>query len=182
VQNPVALLPTDNNGVVLELPPVAVGGAPYLNGYMLLGIGTQSNNTPSGVSVYKANTSAEFSTALNGSTYPGFLDSGSNGIFFQNTISGLSTCPSPSSDFYCPSCSTNITATNTGINGSATGTVTFQVASLENLSGANNVFANTAGVLNGYVDFGLSFFYGRVVYVGIQSTTSSLGTGPYWAY
>ena len=181
VQNPVPLLATDNNGVVLNFPSVPAGGSPSVNGYLTFGIGTQSNNTPTGVSAYKANGSGEFSTALNGATYSGFIDSGSNGIFFQSTYSNLPTC-SDGSSFYCPSCSTNLTATNTGISGSSTGNVTFQVANLNTLSASNYVFSNTAGELQGAVDFGLSFFYGRTVYVGVQGATSSLGTGPYWAY
>lgn len=44
VQNPVALFPTDNNGVVIQLPAVPAGGAVSVTGSLIYGIGTQSNN------------------------------------------------------------------------------------------------------------------------------------------
>ena len=46
VENPVPFLPNDNNGVMIELPAVPSGGALYADGAVVLGIGTQSNNTP----------------------------------------------------------------------------------------------------------------------------------------
>jgi hypothetical protein len=83
VQNPVALLPVDNNGVLVQLPAVPLGGVPSVNGSLVLGIGTQSNNTPSAVTAYPANSLAEFDTTFNGVTYTNsFIDSGSNGLFF----------------------------------------------------------------------------------------------------
>lgn len=48
VQNPVAALPTDNNGYAVIFPPVGDSGAPSLTGALILGIGTQSNNMPTG--------------------------------------------------------------------------------------------------------------------------------------
>ena len=44
VQNPVASLPTDNNGILMRLPLIPLGGATSANGYLILGIGTQANN------------------------------------------------------------------------------------------------------------------------------------------
>ena len=55
VQNPAALLPLDNNGVLVQLPSVAPGGTSSVNGTLILGIGTQSNNVPASVTAYSAN-------------------------------------------------------------------------------------------------------------------------------
>ncbi len=60
VQNPVALLPVDNNGVIVQLPSVPSSGAPSVNGYLVLGIGTRSNNVPSGVTAYAADAVRQF--------------------------------------------------------------------------------------------------------------------------
>ena len=46
VSNPVALLPRDNNGVILHFPPVDPNGAPNVDGTLTFGIGTQPNNQP----------------------------------------------------------------------------------------------------------------------------------------
>ncbi|MGD1075383.1 MAG: DUF3443 family protein [Thermodesulfovibrionales bacterium] len=46
----------------------------------------------------------------------------------------------------------------------------------------NNVFADLGGTDFGEFDWGLPFFFGRNVYVGMEGTASSLGIGPYWAY
>jgi hypothetical protein len=183
VQNPVALLPLDNNGVAVQLPSVAAGGALSVNGYLILGIGTRSNNIPSGVTAYPADpTMGEFLTTLSGTTYDSFIDTGSNGLFF----------PSPSSPtlpdclvypgWYCPNSTQTLTAANMGYQGSPSGTVSFQIANFDSLiSSPNYVFSNIGGN-NAVFDWGLPFHFGRTVYVGIEGTGSSLGVGPYWAY
>jgi len=53
VQNPVALLPLDNNGIIVQLPGVPAGGAVSVNGSLVLGIGTQDNNSPLGATMYR---------------------------------------------------------------------------------------------------------------------------------
>ena len=89
VRNPVALLPQDNNGVIVELPAVPLGGVPSVDGYLVLGIGTRENNVPSAVKAYPADQYGEFTTTLNGNSYSSFLDTGSNGLFFPPPSSNL---------------------------------------------------------------------------------------------
>ena len=184
IQNPVAFLPQDNNGVLVQLPSVPVGGTASVNGSLILGIGTQSNNTPSGVTMFPANRIAEFTTTFNGTTFnTSFIDSGSNGLFFSAPASLLPACPSPNTAWFCPSTTTSLSATNTGATGSPSGTVSFQIGNFNSLLGSSNrVFSDIGGNTTGGFDWGLPFFLGRNVFVGIDGTSSSLGTGPYWAY
>ena len=184
VQNPVALLPQDNNGVLVQLPSVPLGGVPSLNGSLVLGIGTQPNNTPAAVTAYPANSVGEFTTAFNGvSLTNSFIDSGSNGLYFNAPASLLPLCPSPNTSFYCPAATTSLSATNTGAFGTPSGTVPFQIGNLNSLiSTSNKVFSEFGGSGIGGFDWGLPFFFGRNVFIGIEGTSSSQGTGPYWAY
>jgi hypothetical protein len=184
VQNPVALLPLDNNGLLVQLPSVPLGGVASVDGTLVLGIGTRSNNTPSGVTRYSANQSAEFTTTFNGTTSStSFIDSGSNGLYFSAPASLLPVCPSPNTSFYCPATTLSLFATNTGASGSPSGLVPFQIGNFNNLNNSsNNVFVEMGGSGSGGFDWGLPFFFGRNVFVGIDGTSSSLGTGPYWAY
>ncbi len=181
VQNPVALFAKDNNGVILELPALS-GSAPSLNGSMVFGIGTQSNNGLGGAEIFPINTTGEFSTTFKGQTYPAFIDSGSNGLFFLDTsTTGLTVC-SDNSGFYCPGSTTNLSATMTA--GSPSQTIKFSVANADSLfsAGSNFVFENLAGKNPGTFDWGLPFFYGRNVFTAIDARSTPAGSGPYWAY
>ena len=53
LQNPVALMTYDNNGVIVQLPSISSGGHSSVSGNLVLGIGTQPNNTSSAVTAYK---------------------------------------------------------------------------------------------------------------------------------
>lgn len=186
VQNPVALLPQDNNGVVVQLPRLFEGGAPWAEGHLVLGIGTRPNNVPSGATSFSVDRYGNLSTILGGVTYRSFVDTGSNGLFFTPPPSSpLPYCPSPASPWYCPSVRTGFTATNADAAGAVTGTVPFQIDDfLEFASSLNRASAEIAGNGGpaGAFDWGLPFFFGRGVYVGLEGTSSSLGTGPYVAY
>ena len=184
VQNPVALLPVDNNGVIVQLPTVQAGGAPSADGFLVLGIGTQANNAPSTVTTYPADPShGQFFTVFNGMTLNGLLDTGTSMLVFPSGGT-LPNCAAPNSFWFCPSSPTSLSATNEGFPaGIPSGPVSFQIGNFNSLIGSSNrVFPDIGG--NGTTQFiwGLPFFFGRTVYIGIQGRPSGLGTGPYWAY
>jgi Protein of unknown function (DUF3443) len=186
VQNPVAAFSTDNNGVVIELP-AATSSTTSLNGSLVFGIGTQSNNALGSAHVYTIDpNTGNFSTTFNNQTYSNasFLDTGSNAYFFFNsTVTALPTCPSPANGFYCPSSPANLSATNIGVN-NASSAISFSIDNADTLFSNSNdaVLPNLGGPLSGLFDWGLPFFYGRSVYVAIAGTSTPGGTGPYWAY
>ena len=182
VQNPVALLPQDNNGVIVQLPSIPLGGSRSVDGSLLLGIGTQPNNTVSGVTTFPANQSGNFTTTFNSTTLShSFIDSGSNGLFFPST-SQVPDCPTPPG-WFCPSSTVSLSATNTGASGSPSGQVSFQIGNIAILINSNNnVYPDIGGSFPSGFDWGLPFFFGRNVHVGLEGKESSLGTGPFWAY
>ncbi len=184
VQNPVALLPVDNNGVVLKLPGVPFMGTTSIKGGLVLGINTRSNNKLHSASVFKTDQSGNIATTYNNATMDGFIDSGSNALFFDNR--SIPECnPSLAPGFYCPSDLLVLGAINTGRAGSAFGLVSFSVANALSLAATGNkVFYNVAGTLGGsFFDFGLPFFFGRNVYTGIDGQlTSGVSMGPFFAY
>jgi hypothetical protein len=191
VQNPVALLPTDNNGVIVQLPSVPSEGSPSVSGSLVIGIGTQSNNSPSGVTAYTLDNNGDFTTTFNNISYSSFLDTGSNGLFFSSPYrasSGpfaglLPNCSGANSGWFCPPSTTNLSAAIAGASGSASGTVSFQVGNFDTLvSSSNNVFSDIGGTEVGGFDWGLPFHFGRNVYMGLEGKKSSLGSGTYFAY
>ncbi len=187
VQNPVALT-ADYNGLIVEFPnTVAAGGAASLTGSLVLGIGTQSNNSPSGVTTYPLNQNGDFSTTFNNVPYDSFIDTGSNALFFPDTglVSILKECDCFNGFcWYCPSPTKSFSATIAGFSGTPSGTIiSFQIADFDNLiSSSNMVFSDDGGTFSGMFDWGLPFFFGKNVFIGFEGTTSSLGTGPYFAY
>jgi len=181
VQNPVALFATDNNGVIIELPALS-GSAASLTGSMVFGIGTQSNNALGSAAIFPLNSTGEFSTTFKGKTYPAFVDSGSNALFFlDSATTGLTQC-GDNSGFYCPGSTANLSATTSA---SSTDTsINFTVANADTLFSQRGVFVfSTLGGPNaGTFDWGLPFFFGRNVFTAIESRNTPAGSGPFWAY
>lgn len=187
VSNPVPYFKVDNNGVVVQLPAIADGGAANVAGSLIFGIGTQSNNGLGSAKAYGVSAdTGSFSIALNARLYANsFVDSGSNFYFFD--ISGLAQCTGQTfAGFYCPASTTQLNAVISGTNG-ANGTASINIANAMNQFNANpnaDAFNNVGAVMNmaGSFDFGLPFFYGKSVFTAIEGMSTPVGTGPYVAF
>ena len=185
VSNIVARLPVDNNGVLLALPQIKTSGEMAVQGALILGVGTQSNNATGGLTAYTVDHRGNFTTTYQGQSYPkSFIDSGSNGLFFPN-VGGIPTCATATvgAQFYCPDELKSLLATNIAIGGGLQTQVGFLVGNAATLAATHSVaFNDMTGVNSDAFDWGLPFFYGRAVVIGIEGRTSSLGTGPYVGY
>jgi hypothetical protein len=184
VPNPVWLFPTDNNGVVVQLSPVASAGEAVVSGSLVFGIGTQTNNALAGAKVIPVDANGLFTTTYQGRSYSGsILDTGSDALYFLDSgTTGLPLCRD-ASFYYCPAAPRSLSATIPGVNG-ATAAVAFSVASADALfqNPVLSAFSNLAGPNPGSFDWGLPFFYGRNVFFAIESQPTSGGLGPYVAY
>jgi hypothetical protein len=185
VQNPVSLFGSDNNGVLVQMPALGSSGASTASGYLVFGVGTQFNNQLGNANVVPVNPSnGFFTTTLNGrSLTRSFMDSGSNGLFFNDPNGTLPTaCRSGTAGFYCPSVAQNFSASIQLANSSAV--VNFSVDNADRLFQTGNyAFNNLGGTLdNTSFDWGLPFFFGRSVYTVIESHSASGMTGPFYAF
>ena len=202
-QHPAVVLATDNNGVALVLPAFANQGAASapgqtsMTGQLVFGLGTQANNAFSTLTVLRSDDSGYLVTRMPGNTLgigtelsTSFLDSGSNGLFVNSSITR---CSAPySTSLYCPSTTQNGSATlepGAGVEPGAgivtiTVSVTFSMTSAANLNYNYAVLPTFSGLV-GYgttFDWGLPFFYGRTVAFGISNKVApGMGTGPFYA-
>lgn len=186
IRNPVLSFPSDNNGVVIDLPAIAGASASSLSGFVYFGIGTQANNQFGGSTVLATNPLGYFSSQFGGKTLgTSFLDTGSNGLYFDTTIAGLTACSGGTGFFYCPAASTPLSATLTGVNGQSV-LLRFTVDNALGLftTAPNAVLPTLAGNIGDpqTFDWGLPFFYGRRVFFGIEGQTTPIGTGPFYAF
>jgi hypothetical protein len=185
VSNPVTLFAANNNGVIIQLPSVADPGAATLTGYMIFGIDTQANNASGKQTILTVDPNAgEFTTVFNGqSLTQSFLDTGSNGLYFNDT--SVTQCTASGlNGFYCPTSPESLSAMLQGQNG-VSDSVSFTIASAANLTANEAAVATLGGTYatsSDTFDWGLPFYYGRTVYTAFQSGTTAVGTGPYVAF
>ena len=179
VVNPVTKFAVNNNGVIVQLPPVATTAA-SATGTLVFGIGTQSNNTLTGVTSFRSTVFGNLSGTYKGTAVTTIVDSGSNGLFFID--SSLPACTSTFTAFYCPASPQALSSTVRGLDGT-TATVNFTVNNAQTLAsnGTNFALNGLAGSIGSFptlFDFGLPFFFGRHVYFGIATN----GNSPYVAF
>ncbi|HUN59623.1 MAG TPA: DUF3443 family protein, partial [Candidatus Binataceae bacterium] len=199
---------TDYNGISLAMNSVPEGGQAADYGNLTFGIGTETNNNPSStVQVFSGNINDNFAAAIltkfGGTTIDGYIDSGTNGYAFNSPLNGpITECPSnspPNGPWYCPASATSESATIEGGNGTPQSqSIGFTIGNAQQLI-QNGVYAQPE--LGGpfgsppLFDWGLPFFYGKTVYVGIEGlsalTNTSCGScttapcsceGPFFAY
>lgn len=180
VTNPVSLFASDKNGVILTLPSVPTTGASSVTGTLTFGIDTQTDNALGSAKVYTLDANDDLTTSFNSNTLAdSFLDSGSNGLFFDDTMTLCS-----GGGFYCPSSTTGFSAMMQGQNGN-NAALTFNVGNAQTMVNngayAMNDFAGPAASSDQF-DWGLPFFYGKSIYTAIAGTTNSGGTGPFFAF
>ena len=193
--NPVAAFTSsDNNGAVITLGSVPANGAASATGIMYFGIGTQSNNGLGSAALYALDQYAFIPTVTyNGIAYTSpnstnVFDTGSNALYVSDasTLSslGISDCAQGTAGegFYCVSGGGTATLSNialAGYSGVGSGTVSLNIADATTLLSANPTFAvyNNIGAdggtspSNDSFDFGLPFFLGKTIFIGIAGTT-----------
>ena len=194
LQQVVARFPTDNNGLAIQMNSVPNAGATTATGKMVFGLGTRSNNQfptlqvlPTTSQGYLLGALSSNSAWAGGSFSSTFLDTGSNGIFFD---SNLPNCGYPNdSGFYCPLADV-VFSVALGSAGAGQARKSFTITNAAALfQKGNTALPTLGGTLNaqGLLDLGLPFFYGKTVVIGIDGMAAtgvgaSTATGPFYAF
>jgi hypothetical protein len=189
VANPVAMFASDNNGIIVNLPNlINANGDNSVQGELIFGIDTQSDNAlpASGITVLQTDGNGDFNATYNGAAavLPALIDSGTDSFAFADPT--IAVCTTGAFvGYYCPAQSPKSAfAVNTGVGANpAVNTVNFAIADPTTFVPNAAAFADLAGG-GGSISFtwGMPFFYGRKVYVGIDQRQASSYTGPYFAY
>ena len=184
VQNPVALFPVDNNGVVLQLPGIGDEGVTIAKGFLIFGIGTQTNNRLETATVIPLNPrNGNFTTIYKGRRFSNsFIDSGSNGYLFPDASLTTPTC-TVSPDFYCPATPQSLTAT-IQLSNKTSIPVNFSIANADTLFSYSRYAFNNLGASAGSIgfDWGLPFFFGRKVFTAMEGGAVDGWTVPFYAF
>jgi hypothetical protein len=211
LENPVFLLPRDNNGIIISMPKISADGQTSASGTLVLGIGTQPDNDPKNFSAnwlftvpakgLFEGTAHVTMTAANMSFNWLLPDSGTNSITFAPPLpgsyvhlNGTYCLPSPLQNF----------PTLISVPGTTSGTwpFTFAIECVDDLQPPNCVPSNPTqgetlclvafndvGAASGipyddYFIFGLPLFYDRDVYIVYPDASAPLplGKGPLYGF
>lgn len=170
VQNPVHAFAVNNNGIAIQLPYLPAQGVGRAQGYLIFGVGTQRNNQLGTANVVPVDpSSGTFTTLYKGRTMTNsVIDSGSNGLYFDDPQSFPVTCIRPAG-FYCPDSAQQLSASI--VLQATNALVDFQIGNAGALfaPGTNLAFNNLGGPGgDSFFDWGLPFFFGRTVFTVIE--------------
>jgi Protein of unknown function (DUF3443) len=189
VTNPVTMLTADNNGIIVRLPNLQnANGDMSLTGELIIGLGTQSDNAlpTTGLTVLGTDSNGDFTATYNGGStlLPALIDSGTDSYSFDDPA--IATCASGQYvGYYCPAVAPQVAyAVNAGVGrNNATSRVDFAIADPGSFVAGAAAFGNLAGGGGSRrFTWGMPFFYGRGIYVGIDQRASGPYTGPFYAY
>ena len=188
VANVVAMFSSDNNGFLVNLPNlVNANGDAVVQGELIFGLSTQSDNMlPAGLSVLGADANGEFTATLNGAgaLLPALIDSGTDSYSFGDT--SIPACATGAFvGYYCPAVAPqNLSVVNTGVGtNNASSTVNIALYDPNSFVAGATALAGLGGG-GGSTQFiwGMPFFYGRIVYFGLDQRVAGSYTGPFYAY
>ena len=177
--NVVTLFAKDNNGVILEFPAVAAGGAASITGSLTFGIGTQTNNGLGSARIFPLDASGDLLNTVykNSKRTFSYIDSGTSGWNFYDKT--LKVCQGA----YCPDPAAAESATMNAFGGKVSTKVNFKIGDSSAYAAANYVFDDFGFGDKDSADdlatfgYGLPFFLGRKVYVGIAGTKATDAKG-----
>jgi hypothetical protein len=195
VANPVAMFAADNTGVIINLPNLQnANGDASVQGELIFGIETQTDNAlpATGLTVLGTDANGDFTATFNGNAtvLPALIDSGTDSYAFNTNDPAIPVCTTGNllflGGYYCPTVAPlSVYAVNTGVGAyNANNRVDFAIAD------PSSTFVTTAAAFidlaggPGSTNFtwGMPFFYGRKIYIGIEQRMAGAYTGPYYAY
>jgi hypothetical protein len=186
----------DKNGVMITFASVgATGASSPFSGAMNFGIGTQSDNALGSATLYAMDQCGDFPTVTfngtaysdtsctsgSGTSFGGFLDTGSDALFVLDSgtlasfNSNIFDCASNTNGFgfYCVTGSPVALPIALMGNGVGSANISLSIADATTLFNTNNGVFNNLGGDSGsspatdFFDLGAPFFFGRTVFVGI---------------
>jgi hypothetical protein len=189
VSNPVAMFAADNNGVIVNLPNLQnANGDASVQGTLLIGINTQMDNAlpVTAPTVLGTDSTGDFTAIYNnnGAVLPALIDSGNDSFSFDDQT--IAVCASGAFiGYYCPVAAPQpamVINSGVGVN-NASNTVNFAIADPNTFVSNAAAFENLAGGGgSSNFAFGIPFFYGKKIYVGIEQRVAGTYTGPFFAY
>ncbi len=189
VTNPVFLFASENNGIIVNLPNlINANGDSSVQGELIFGLSTQTDNPlpATGLTLLGADSNGDFTATYNGGTtvMHALIDSGTGSYAFDDPT--IPACTSGSFvGYYCPVVPPqSVFAVNRGVGmNNAVSTVNFAIADPNTFVPNAAAFANLGGGAGSRnFTWGMPFFYGRKIYIGIEQRAAGSVTGPFYAY